>query len=337
VYDEVKWQCREPLQLFHYIGNVTMISHEKIKEVYEVMVERHIFDGLGLTECSRLGETSAAMWLFAKGFVELDLREIFIQRHDQQERVRLLFEHDGKDFTPSFPVQTWEEWQRGVGHSEWASEAAFIVIPPSHHRRWVHEFMQSSGFQSAILTLYYVQMRNDSKAEMIDLTSFAMRRFEREDIQEWIIDGCGVRPENFLRTLLGQDHVAEDQLSSLNAQILSERGPVFITDFHAFSDFYEMRASYDGHVEGRDTFTYLAMVIIGVRMDASEMKWFLVQNAFPKMQYVEVSLEFLISAGVYNYFYLTGVMSLPIGTPVTSLPVVVSAVHAGLLDTQGCP
>jgi hypothetical protein len=259
----------------------------------------------------------------ARGFNVKRVRRVWAKRPEGALR---LWEHGGADWVSRRNVESYADFLSKVDADKWNASRAEVVVGASQLRQRVQE-KGSCGWQAAILCLFYRQLSQDPSAEMLDLTAYALNKFTRDEIERWVINDMGVKPDKLLKSWVGEENVPIGILRDLDAATLKQTGPVVITNFQMHEDFEGVGSSYLGSYSGKFT-GYHAMVIIGVREEGGE-KIFLVQNLWRTKQFVEVSETYLRNCGVVGYFYLKPGVNVPSsGHFVTALRTVVSGVQS---------
>jgi hypothetical protein len=87
---------------------------------------------------------------------------------------------------------------------------------------------------------------------------------------------------------------------------LREYGPALVSTFRVQPDFVtEGVTHHHGLPTGAKTDDYHAMVLVGIRIDASGNIFYLMQNWWKGKQFVEVSRQYMIDCGANFHFVVT--------------------------------
>lgn len=118
-------------------------------------------------------------------------------------------------------------------------------------------------------------------------------------------------------------------------QLLTNLGPGLVSGFRVDDGFEQKKVS---HHSGRCQPTrepeprLHSMVIVGTRTSANKQRLFLLQNSWAKKQFVEVSVEYLISAGGMIYFLEKGASCAPPDSRAAAIAEVINTASDGAGD-----
>ena len=199
----------------------------------------------------------------------------------------------------------------------WRTESAFIFHERNHInvvQRW-----QRSGLcyiHAAEVVQYYLVALHDKRAGMIDMAKMIRQTFHPKDLETHIFSDQGGSSYNMLKRILMPNSIISATHLSLAGSHLKEFGPLLISLFEVHEDFSDKnQLSFDGKPEGK-FIGHHAMTIIGHRKDDEGKEWFLVQNWWPQMQFIEVSAEYLEACGATLYYVKTPQTEIPKAFPV---------------------
>jgi hypothetical protein len=164
---------------------------------------------------------------------------------------------------------------------------------------------------------YLVSMRTKSDAGMIDVAAMIRDTWNGKDLTRHIFDAHGDNARTMLERILVEGSVATSQVSwDRFPAHLKRFGPALVSMFEVRDEFYlnTHEGIFDGVASGQVR-GYHAMALVGARTDEQGKRWFLLQNWWPKMQFVEVSESYLESSGAEVYFVKTPQPHIPTSFP----------------------
>ena len=190
-----------------------------------------------------------------------------------------------------------------------------------HYSLWSHRFQEESG----------KQIRS---ATMPDLTWFMVMVADANWLWEYIRSGMCPMPEHVLEKLSGVTPtvLVADALNLTVALI--NACPVILCGVEVTKALLDPRRSRlsgtDAHLErvvdSEGCPRLHSMVIVGYRFDEEDGKpWFLVQNCFPKKQFLEVDIDYIRGCNARVLQLSEPFLTLPKGIPSTSEKCVVSS------------
>lgn len=166
---------------------------------------------------------------------------------------------------------------------------------------------------------YLVSKVLKEPAGMIDISKLIRHTFDSKDLGKYIFQDVGGSSQKMLEHILTPDSiVAAEATRYVDKARLLEVGPLLVSGFKVYNDFFEGDASsLSGKPKG-DFRGLHAMVLIGVRVDdVSGVKKFLLQNWWPKKQFVEMDEIYLKCCGATLYYVETPQTHIPAAFPRT--------------------
>ena len=168
---------------------------------------------------------------------------------------------------------------------------------------FVHRYQPfglSYSHAAVVAQHYYYSRQYRCPPGMIDMTKLIRQSFSSDDIEHHIF-GNGYGSSTRLLDGIVERHATQ---SSRNMRVhdfrnlLTWHGPALVSDFKVHADFYASKAiRFDGSPKG-PFIGHHAMVLIGIRKVISTGKqWYLLQNWWKDMQFVEVSQEYMDHCG----------------------------------------
>jgi hypothetical protein len=218
---------------------------------------------------------------------------------------------------------------------EWRDNIHPIVVAHPVQR------MQRSGLcymhAPVVVQHYLVSMHTGADGGMINLASMIRDTWSGKELTDYIFNDRGGNSHSLLKQILVPGSATMASHSSLFADHLHQFGPALVSMFDVHDDFYNATCnngggSFDGVVSGPRKGLH-AMVLVGARTDANGKRWFLLQNWWPEMQFVEVSKSYLESSGATVYF---------VETPQPHIPKVfpqykAAYAESGMIDKEESP
>jgi hypothetical protein len=164
---------------------------------------------------------------------------------------------------------------------------------------------------------YLVSMRTKLDAGMIDMAAMMRDTWCGEELTRHIFDTRGGNARTMLEHILVEGSVTTSQVSWDRFRgHLKKFGPALVTTFKVHDDFYfnTRQGIFDGVVRGAFK-GHHAMALIGARTDEKGKRWFLLQNWWRNLQFVEVSESYLESSGATVCFVKTPQPHIPTSFP----------------------
>ena len=233
-----------------------------------------------------------------------------------RERLNKLLEVSGDKHGNVIPSDV-EALDASIAKSaEWKAASAYIH--PSV-LEYPAQRVQRSGLcyihAPEVLQHYLVSMQNKANAGMINMAEMIRDTWNGEQLTRHIFDIEGGNGRAMLKQILQPDSIVIS--AGAITFNLMQYGPALVSTFAVHDEFLDAhgRKSFGGTVSGLVK-GHHAMVLIGVRIDQNtQQPWFLLQNWWPSMQFVEVSESYLESTGATVYFVKTPQSSIPTAFP----------------------
>lgn len=153
---------------------------------------------------------------------------------------------------------------------------------------------------------------NDPNVGMIDMSKMIRRNFKGRALEKHIFENEGGSSTHILRSILEPHSQTTYADVERAAEYLKNYGPALVNGFDVRKDFYNSpnKLSFDGDPVGKHI-GYHAMVLIGSRHDETGKEWFLIQNWWPGLQFVEMSASYLKKSDCTLYFVKTPQSHIP--------------------------
>ena len=205
------------------------------------------------------------------------------------------------DLTPNKQLQSFEDFlQTEAAWSGFDSYVFHVAKGVSVVQRWQRS--DSLCFMNAPIVLqHYLVALHQPDVGMIDMTKLIRERFCFKSFEHCLRRTDGVSAETLLDQIFTQwprvDRIYFQECYVNQDFDLSRRldkyGPALVSEFVVHSDFYLSRGvRFVGEPRGPIVGLH-AMVLIGARRDATGKQWYLLQNWWKDMQFVEMSEEYL--------------------------------------------
>jgi len=140
---------------------------------------------------------------------------------------------------------------------------------------------------------YVVSLTTKKNAGMIDISKMIHDTFSAQQLEEHIFNDKGGPSEIFLDGILQPNSTVlgcgYDQVDAR----LKQYGPLLICRFKVFEDFYNNDHFHHGANVATKFIGYHSMVLIGVRKESNGKLYYLLQNWWPKKQFIEVDELYL--------------------------------------------
>ncbi|KAL0487668.1 cathepsin B-like cysteine proteinase [Acrasis kona] len=212
---------------------------------------------------------------------------------DCRARLNCLLKSQGDITSDTVPknVQSFEEAMLAL--PKWTNQDTYIFhldknIP-------IVQRCQKSGLcyiHAPEVVQHYLVAINNKEAGMIDMAKMIRMSFDKKTLEKHIFKDAGGDSRRMLLSILMPGSVVFGSDFSDALTCLKKYGPGLIHQFTVFEDFYNSgKLSFDGKPCG-EVIGYHAMVLIGVREENNKL-WFLLQNWWPSVQFVEASEEYL--------------------------------------------
>ena len=235
-----------------------------------------------------------------------------------RERLNKLLEVSGDKHGNVIPSDV-EALDASIAKSaEWKAASAYIH--PSV-LEYPAQRVQRSGLcyihAPEVLQHYLVSMQNKANAGMINMAEMIRDTWNGEQLTRHIFDIKGGNGRAMLKQILQPNSIVAAAGTMQYRLFLEQYGPALVSTFAVHDEFLDVHGgkSFGGTVSGLFK-GHHAMVLIGVRIDQNtQQQWFLLQNWWPNMQFVEVSESYLKSAGATVYFVETPQSSIPTAFP----------------------
>ena len=242
----------------------------------------------------------------------------FSQYVKARERLNKLLEVSGDKHGDEIPSDV-ETFDASIANSaKWKAASAYIH--PSV-LKYPAQRVQRSGLcyihAPEVLQHYLVSMQNKANAGMINIAEMIRDTWNGVQLTRHIFDNTGGNSHTMLTQILQPDSVLLTCTLKDYRLFLEQYGPALVSTFVVRDEFLDVHGgkSFGGTVSGLFK-GHHAMVLIGVRIDQNtQQQWFLLQNWWPNMQFVEVSESYLESAGATVYFVKTPQSSIPTAFP----------------------
>jgi hypothetical protein len=165
------------------------------------------------------------------------------------------------------------------------------------------ERVQLSGLcymhAAVVLQHYLVAMQHEQATGMMSLTAYLRKWMPRQELHRHIFSDEGYSSFGFLIRIL--ENPPSDEQPSVRdegalVQGLEEYGPALVSCFRVAPEFISRQWQHLGTDNISPTSGAHAMLLVGHRKEGEETR-FLLQNWWTDKPYVEVDLQYLISAG----------------------------------------
>jgi hypothetical protein len=312
--------------------NTRVCAKEKIDSADWNVESNAVTNARKLAEASGHTDCTQVIFLYAKGVKEtydkvggtimssFDLIMNPPNDHWRQCSGRLdrILQHDGDNTADIVPPNVMSFEDAITAMPKWKEKDSFIFhqskdIPLV--QRW-----QRSGLcyiHAAEVVQYYLVALHDKDAGMIDMSKMIRQSFHHKDLQSHIFADEGGSSYSMLERILMPNSTISATDLALAGDRLKKFGPLLISGFVVHKgDFYRQdRLTFDGKPAG-DIKGRHAMTIVGHRKDGDGKEWFLVQNWWPQMQFVEISAEYLEACKATLYYVETPQTEIPKNFPV---------------------
>jgi hypothetical protein len=164
---------------------------------------------------------------------------------------------------------------------------------------------------------YRASMCTNKDAGMIDMAAMIHDTWGGDELADYIFRKHGGNAYDMLKHVLAPRSIILASDVDNIAKRLKQFGPGLVTMFEAHAGFRADNTRgniFDGHAKGPLKGLH-AMALIGARTDAHGKRWFLLQNWWPGMQFVEVSASYLKSSLATVYFVETPQRRIPKSFP----------------------
>jgi hypothetical protein len=185
---------------------------------------------------------------------------------------------------------------------------------------------------AAVLHYAICQATRVSNHNMVDLTDFTLRHMSAAEVWKLVDNNGGGNSIRFLARLAGLD-VDHDVLTMIPRDLavsgsaatvvhyLNAYGPALISSFRSYTDFKKRDThSHIGGDSSEPTGSH-AMAVVGWRTDTARGRpRLLVQNWWPKKQFFECDIAYLLSRRAHLSWIIKDVIALPVVYSWTDLP-----------------
>ena len=162
-----------------------------------------------------------------------------------------------------------------------------------------------------VLSHYLVSKYNSTDpTAMINIALHVAGSFDSRALYEHIYSDRGGSSIALLNTFLAPASVYQSwNIMDIEVRTFKLYGPALISGFEVFDDFLaEDRLHYEGLPSGK-SLGFHAMVLIG--MKTKPVRTFLIQNWWPRKQFISITEEYLIATKPTIYFVTTPQTSIP--------------------------
>ena len=165
---------------------------------------------------------------------------------------------------------------------------------------------------AAIVLQHYLLSLSQRDVGMIDMARMIQEFFPPTYLKERIFRNRLGNSRAMLKEILEPGSLWRLTSCRNFGKQLRTYGPGLVCDFSVYEDFHgaQEKFSFDGVPQGANLGDN-TMVLIGAREDSTGKSWFLLQNWWKHMQFVEVSMQYFRCCGPRTYFVTTPQTKVP--------------------------